>query len=269
MEGNLFQLMTKTAHKYEHVAQLLQMFPRKHVTSLLRHFSGSVHSFENGEWDSCINKAAKFAEAALKAVAGQVNIPLPPARQFKVGKIVNQLAQLDPKQFDDSFRLLIPRNIVFIYDVASNRGSRHDSSDIDANKMDAIAVAQNIAWVLAEMIRLAHKGALAPGDAADVVDGLMEKRYPDIEEIAGRIYVNRADLSAPEVALLVLERRYPSRMSRKELTETLCRQPMSKNKAQVTVTRIKKFTDDDGDGNLVLRSHGRHKAATIRGQGKA
>ena len=75
--------------------------------------------------------------------------------------------------------------------------------------MDAIVVAQNIAWMLAEMIRLSHKGSATPDDAANAVEGLMEKRYPDIEDIDGRLYVNRDELSATDIALLLLERKYP------------------------------------------------------------
>jgi len=37
----------------------------------------------------------------------------------------------------------------------------------------------------------------------------MEKRYPDIEDIDGRLYVNRDELSATDIALLLLERKYP------------------------------------------------------------
>ena len=260
--------MASASHKHEHVASLLKTFPRKHVGALLRHFSDSMRAFENGEWESCIHKAGKLVEAVIKALAEHCSLTIPSAREFKVGKLVNQLAQLGPGTFDDSIRLLIPRNCVFVYDVASNRGSRHDSSDIDANKMDAIAVAQNIAWVLAEMIRLSRKGALKPEDAAEVVDGLMEKRYPDIEEIDGRIYVNREGLSATEIALLVLERKYPSRFGRDELIDTICRHDVRRSAAQVAVMRIKKFTDDDGQGNLKLRGNGRQKAASVRVEGK-
>ena len=262
--------MTEPTHRYQHATQLLQVFEQKHVTALLRHFSESVNAFENSKWEACISNGSKFVEAVIKALARHTGMSLPSARGFKFNKFVNQLGQLQAGTFDDSIRLLIPRNCTFVYDIASNRGTRHDPGDIDPNKMDAIAVIQNISWVLAEMIRLSHKGALKPDDAADVVDGLMEKRYPDIEDIDGRLYVNRAGLSAPDIALLVLERKYPARIDREELLATLLRHHgVTKNNAQVAMTRIvKKFTDDDGQGNLKLRANGRQKAASIRASGK-
>jgi hypothetical protein len=261
--------MTKSIHRHQQVANLLQIFEQKHVGALLRHFSESVNAFENNKWESCISNASKFVEAVIKTLARYASLTLPNAREFKVNKFVNHLGQLEAAKFDDSVRLLIPRNCVFVYDIASNRGTRHDPGEIDPNKMDAIAVVQNISWVLAEMIRLSHKGVLKPDDAADVVDRLMEKRYPDIEEIDGRLYVNRDGLSAPDIALLVLERKYPARFGREALLATLLRHHhVTKNNAQVAMTRIKKFTDDDGQGNLKLRANGRQKVAGIRASGE-
>ena len=260
--------MTKSTPKHDQIANLLQMYARKHVNALLRHFSESVKEFESSEWETCILKAGKFIEAVIKALAEHGKLTLPRPRKFKVSQFIPQLEKLDPAKFDDSIRLLIPKNCVFVYDIASNRGSRHDPGEIDPNKMDAVAVVQNISWVLAEMIRLSHKGVLKPDDAADVVDSLMEKQYPDIEEIDGRLYVNRDGLSAPDIALLLLERKYPARFRRDELLNTLLRHSVTKNSAQVAVTRIKKYTDDDGQGNLKLRANGRQKAANIRAQGK-
>jgi len=261
--------MTDSARKYDHVANLLRAFERKHVDALLRHFSESVRAFEGSSWEACILKAGKFVEAVIKALAKHAELELPNARKFKVDDFIEKLRKADDTKFDDSIRLLIPRNCRFIYDVASNRGSRHDPGEIDANKMDAIAVVQNISWVLGEMIRLSHKGALKPDDAADVVDGLMEKRYPDIEDIDGRLYVNLDGVSAPDIALLVLERKYPARFGHDKLLETLLRhEGVRKNNAQVAMTRIRKYIDDDGKGNLKLRANGRQRAAGIRSSRK-
>jgi hypothetical protein len=257
--------MTKPTHRHQHIAQLLQAFEQKHVIALLRHFSESVNAFENSKWEACISNGSKFVEAVIKALARHTGMTLPAAREFKFNRFVNQLGQLQAGTYDDSIRLLIPRNCTFVYDIASNRGTRHDPADIDPNKMDAIAVIQNISWVLAEMIRLSHIGTLKPDDAADVVDGLIEKRYPDIEDIDGRLYVNLEGLSAPDIALLLLDRKYPGRFSRDELFQALLRHDgIKKSNAQVALTRIKKFIDDDGAGNLKLRANGRKKAADIR-----
>jgi len=258
--------MTSQTNKHQQITDLLKLFPQKRTAAVLLHFSESVHAFENGEWEKSIHKAGKFVEATIKALAEHAGLTLPRAREFKVGNLVIQLGQLSANAFDECIRLQIPRNCVFVYDIASNRGSRHDPGEIDVNKMDAIVTMQNISWVLAEMIRFCHKDTLKPDDAADIVDSLMEKRYPDIEEIDGRVYVNRDKLSANEVALIILERKHPARVNRTELLKTLLRHSFTKNGAQVALTRIKKYIDDDGLGNIMLRAHGRQKAASIRAQ---
>ncbi|MHB8624436.1 MAG: hypothetical protein ACYC9J_10905 [Sulfuricaulis sp.] len=258
--------MIKSIGKHDHIASLLQTFSPKHVNALLQHFSESVRKYENSEWETSILKAGKFIEAVIKALTEHGKLTLPRPRKFKVGQFISQLEKLDAAKFDDSVRLLIPKNCAFVYDIASNRGARHDPDEIDPNKMDAIAVVQNIAWILAEMIRVSQKGALKPDDAADVVDGLMEKRYPDIEEIDGRFYVNRDGLSATDIALILLERRYPGRLNRDDLIDTLIRHDIKRNNANVAVSRVQKFIDDDGHGNWKLRANGRQKATVIRAQ---
>jgi len=67
-----------------------------------------------------------------------------------------------------------------------------------------------------------------------------------------------------------LESKYPVRFSRDKLLETLLRHDgVRKNNAQVAMTRIRKYIDDDGKGNLKLRANGRQKAADIRSSRKA
>jgi hypothetical protein len=80
--------------------------------------------------------------------------------------------------------------------------------------------------------------------------------------------VNRDGLSARDVALLVLERRYPSRISRDELLLTLGRNGFTRNNALMALVRTKHFTDDDGQGNLLLRGNGRQTVAGLRARGK-
>jgi hypothetical protein len=111
----------------------------------------------------------------------------------------------------DSLRLTIPRACRFIYEIASNRGARHDADEVAANEMDANAVTALCSWVLAEMVSHSQRGMdLAEAKAA--VDGLMKRKYPFMEQINGRVYVDIAN-SAREAALLILYGIFPKRMS--------------------------------------------------------
>ncbi len=248
----------------EKIKQLLKnTFPEKQVNGILNYYSKSIKKFQSNDWEGCIFNAGKFIEAVLKTLFLFCDQILPKQRDFKVGRIVEKLKNLDANKYDDVIRLLIPRACIFVYDIASNRGARHDPVEINSNKMDAIVVIQNLSWILAEMIRFSQKGKVPPEEAITLVEALMEKKYPDFEEIDDRIYVNKEKLSAQQIGLLLLNYKYPKRISRQELINMIKCHSFSKNTASVAVTRLHKLVDDDGDGNLKLRGLGRRKAELI------
>jgi hypothetical protein len=241
---------------------LVPPFPKKHTSSLLKHFSNGVDDFQQGEWENCIAKSGKFVEASLKALFVYAGQTLPTGRGFKADAIINGLAQL-PGTVHDSVRLTIPRASRFVYDIASNRGGRHDTDEIDPNEMDANAVMMACSWTLAEMIRVAQKGAVNLDDAKELVDSLVEKKYPMVEEIEGRMYFHLKGKTAPDVALMALARRHPARLARQDLVDTVKRNGFSLNNARVAVTRIGNMIDDDGEGNLRLLAPGLKRAEEL------
>jgi hypothetical protein len=242
---------------------LVPTFPKKHVVAALDHFFGIISKFQSGEWEPCISKAGKFVEAVLKALFVHVGQTPPKGRKFKADPIINQLGQLPDGSFDDAIRLTIPRACRFVYDIASNRGARHDPDEIDPNEMDASALVPTCSWILAEMIRFAQKGAVDVNEAKDIVESLSAKRYPLVEEVDGRVYFHHAKRSAPDVALMALAYRHPKRQSREYLIATIRRHRFSANNANVALRRIKRFVDDDGDGNLRLLAPGLQRAEQL------
>jgi hypothetical protein len=78
---------------------LVPPFPKKHVSSLLKHFSKGVADFQEGEWENCTAKAGKFIEATLKALFVYASQILPTGRGFKADLIINGLAPSFPRRF--------------------------------------------------------------------------------------------------------------------------------------------------------------------------
>ena len=232
-------------------ALLYPAFVKKHSDAAVRHFQDMVDEFRKGKWDATA-KGGKFIEAVLKALWVYVGEVVPPGKQFKVDDIINRIA--NKSTFPDRIRLTIPRACRFVYEIASNRGARHDADEIDANEMDATAVMALCSWILAEMVSFAQKG-LDLAEAKEIVEGLIRRRFPFTEEIEGRIYSEIRD-SAPAVALTVLYHIYPKRMSEAELVRTLERHEYKDRNAYMAVSRLGPFTDDDGIGNLRLRNPG-------------
>jgi len=232
-------------------ALLKPTFDATHVTALLNHYQEMVKEFQQGEWEECIAKGGKFVEAVLKALWVHTGNVLGPAREFKVDKAINQLPNFTT--FDDTIRLTIPRACRFAYDIASNRGARHDPNEVDPNVMDATAVVAMNAWILGELVRYAQKGSLKPDDVQALVDGLAEKKYPLMEDIEGRAYLHVPGASGRDIALLLLWKQHPKRISHDDLVAGVVRHNCTEKNAKVSVDRLKGVVDVDGGGLRLLQ----------------
>ncbi len=238
-------------------------FPAEHVKAALSHFGKAVNDFGQEDWEDGIAKTGKFVEAMLKALATHCGIHFEKGRKFKADAIINALHNLPDGSFDDALRLGIPRACRLVYGIASNRGARHDPDEIDPNSMDASLVLPVCAWILAEAIRFAQKGAVEPAQARNLVDSLVEKKYPVLEKVDGRVYLHAKQKSAVEVGIVILAERYPRRIDRSELIDAVERNGFTPKNAQVAVERISRFVDDDGYGQLRLLAPGLKKADEI------
>jgi len=242
---------------------LVPVFFKKHVTAMLRHFERMTEDFQRGEWEDCIAKGGKFIEAALKALYVNAGQTLATGRTFKVDSVINGLAGLTSGSVSDTIRMTIPRACRFVYEISSNRGGRHDPDEIDPNEMDANVVVMNCSWILAEMIRHAQHGAVDSSAARKIVESLVQRRYPLIEEVDGRTYFHFKRASAVDVALVALAHRYPARVAVDDLTDLLTRHRFSAANARVAARRIKKFVDEDENGLLRLLAPGLKRAEQI------
>jgi hypothetical protein len=249
------------------VERLLQpTFEVRHVKAALKHFQAMTAAFQQAAWEQAIAKNGQFVEAILKALYLHVGQTLPPARKFKAGTVMDFLEHQTPAaSFDDTIRITIPRACRFAYDIASNRGARHDPAEIDPNLMDARVVVATAAWVLAESVRYAQKGALDPTTVRELVDGLTQRQYPFIEDVDGRVYFHVIGASAPDVAVLSLWRKSPGRLTKAELMAAVTRHRFSKASAAMAVSRIARLVDEDDQGRLRLLQPGFKRAEQLIG----
>ncbi len=230
---------------------------------MLRHYGRMVKDFQTGEWEDSLGKAGKFVEAVLKGLWVHVGETLPTGRAFKADPIFNGLAQKPSGTYDDSIRLTIPRACRFVYDIASNRGGRHDPSEINPNEMDANASVSACSWILAEMTRLSQKGAVDLEQAKRLVDSLTEKKYPLVEVVDGRVYFHLKKKTAPDIALLTLANCYPRRVSKQDLVDAVKRHGFTDPNSRMAILGIKRVVDNDGSDNLRLLAPGLERAEEI------
>lgn len=238
---------------------LEQAFPMKHVASLLKHYQDVLLKYQEQDWEGALTKAGKFLEAVLKAIAIYAKITLPAPRHFNVKQTTIKLEQV--VALPDSLRLQIPKASVFIYDIACNRGARHDPDEINPNKMDAAVAIPVCSWILSELVRFADKKT-NPDVSASLIESLMEKKHPLIENIEGRLYINYKGLSARDIGILILDAAYPKRIAQEALIDFIKRHGFSKGNAAVAVTRLGNLADEK-DGKLMLRGLGRSEADSI------
>lgn len=243
---------------------LITIFPQKHVGALISYFTDGIREYQNKNWETVGIKSGKFVEAATKCLMAYCAQPIPPARQFKAGIELRKLESLS-STYSEIIRIVIPKACLFIYEVVSNRGARHDSDGIDANETDAKAVIPLLSWIISEMIRFSILGTSNPPNISALVESLSEKICPFSEEIDGRPYVNLDGISATKVGLLLLCFKYPYRIERQKLVEAIQRHGFKKNASEIAVHRLKNLVDDDV-GEWQLRNIGRQKAETLLGE---
>jgi len=255
MSGRLVSRDAKTR------AILDQKFEKIRVDAVLKHFIAAKREYQDGGWEGAISKSGKFVEAVTKALMRFCGKTLPRTRHFRAGNFLRDLER-EPASIDDAVRIVIPKCCLFIYEIASNRGARHDPDEVDPNEIDAGATDMCISWVLGEMIRFSSKRNKAPEEAQELVEALTVKTYPFFEEIDGRFYVNVEGLNAEKTALLILYGLYPRRASEDFLRELVQRHGFSPENADMAFRRVKRFCDIDTSG-LRLRGLGRQKAENI------
>lgn len=243
---------------------LLLVFPKTNVDAMLKHYVNMTSDFQTDQWEEATVKGGKFVEAALKAIAHEAKIAVGKGKDFKAGNVIDKLVALPKGTTHESLRTLLPRACRLVYEIASNRGARHDPDEVDSNESDATVVLAACSWMCGEMIRVATSGTVSLDDAQSLVDGLAEKTYPVVEVVDGRIWFHGKKANPRAVAVVLLHRVHPKRMPREDLWQGLRRHGASKANADTVIHRLKaNRLADEREGHYVLLAPGRKLAEEI------
>ena len=242
-------------------AILEQKFEKIYVNAILRHFVAAKRGYQEGDWEDAIEKSGKFVEATTQALTRFCGKTLPKTRHFRAGTFLRNLEK-EPATIDDAVRIVIPKCCLFIYEIANNRGARHDPDEVNPNEIDAGVTDVATSWTLGELIRFSSKRDKNPEEAQELVKALTGKIYPVFEEIEDRFYVNVSGLSAKKIALLILHGLYPKRIGEKSLRELIGRHGFSAKNSEMAFRNIKHLCDISASG-LQLRGLGRQEAETV------
>lgn len=158
--------------------------------------------FLKGEWDDAQVDAGRFCEAALRylefRMTGSFTLidgKSKPNRKTTVNK-ARQDTALPP-----SLRSQIPQSVELTMDFRNNRNSAH-LGNIDANKLDATTVVQNVTWIIGEILRLETQKP--PVEVQRVLDQLAERHVPLVQTVNGRPIILQPKMEAADKAMIIL-----------------------------------------------------------------
>ncbi len=187
------------------------------VDELLDAYEEAKSNFYLGGLRLSAVEGGRFCEAAFRLLQQRAFGRFDPlGRQLKTETIIQNLALVQTATLPDSVRLHIPRALRVVYDVRNNRDAAHLADGIDPNVQDATFVIGVLDWVLAELVRLHHN--VGPAEAQRMVDDLVTRKAPVIEDFDGFLKVLRADLMAGPRCLVLLYQRGKEGATQEEMS---------------------------------------------------
>lgn len=186
------------------IESALTSIPKPLRERLTKSYQELKTAFVEGRFDLCGLRAGKFCEIALRVLQNSLTATYIPFGQ----KIPNfqtecsKLEQTPASAGSESFRLLIPRALNFLYSLRNKRGIGHVGGDIDANEIDAITCVRLADWSLGEIIRVVHN--LSIEEAQGLLDAIAERHIPMVWEIVGRKRILEVGLDYQDQVLLLV-----------------------------------------------------------------
>lgn len=170
---------------------------------LVATFSEILRNYWEGRWEPSELNGGKLSEIVFSILRGYVEGEWP-AQPKKPANFVDACRGLEasPTTFPRSVRVHIPRMLMALYEVRSNRGVAHVGGDVDPNHMDATVVVHMAKWTMAELVRIFHN--VDTDTATSIVEALIERDLPIIWKVNGVTRVLDPELSYKQKTLVVL-----------------------------------------------------------------
>jgi len=149
-------------------------------------------------------EGGRFAEVAVRCLQKLGNGEFTPLNK-NLKPFVEEVKALENAgggQAHESIRIHIPRLLLPIYGVRNRRDVGHVGGDVNPNFADSTLVMTICDWVLAELIRLTYNCSLE--EAQGIVDGLVERKIPILQEFDGFIKVLNPKMSIQDKMLSIL-----------------------------------------------------------------
>lgn len=175
------------------------------VDELLVAYEEAKSTFYLGGLRLSAVEGGRFCEVAFRILQQQSWGTFDPlGRQLDTDRLIRDLANLPDGSMPDSVRLHIPRSMRVVYDIRNKRDAAHLGDGIDPNVQDATLVIGVLDWTLAEFVRLHHN--VSPEEAQRLVEDLVTRRAPIIQDFDGFLKVLRPLKASPHCLVLLYQR---------------------------------------------------------------
>ncbi len=179
---------------------------KKLVDELLEAYVEAKRNFYLGGLRLSAVEGGRFCEAAFRMLQERATGAYKPlGKQLDVEKLRVDLSNISAASQPDSVRLHIPRALRVVYDIRNSRDAAHLADSIDPNLQDSMLVVSVLDWVLAEFVRLYH--TIPANEAQSIVQSLVTRRAPVVQDFAGFLKILDPDLSAGDHLLVLLYQR--------------------------------------------------------------
>ncbi|WP_433292467.1 hypothetical protein ACQP2F_28085 [Actinoplanes sp. CA-030573] len=188
------------------------------TAELLTAYDEAKRNFRLGKHRFSEVEGGRFCEAAYRILQLRVGKAFTAiGEQLDSDRLSAELARIPRADQPKSVRVYIPRALRVVYDIRNSRNAAHLGDGIDPGLQDATLVVAVLDWVLAEFIRLS--GRIPPEEAQRLIEGLVTREVPVIQEFGRVPMVLRADLRAGDHVLLLLYHVAPVPVAVSELAQ--------------------------------------------------
>ena len=189
---------------------LIVKFPSEKVDEILKHYNILRREARLEHWETCLVNGGKFVEAVLKCFHY-----LCTGTELDAIKANDEIKRLEnATHLSDFERLTVSRALRLMYEFRNKRGGAHNSS-FDPIKTDCALVVAISNWVMEELTRLYLTNDATAAKA--LVESLLIKDIPLVEQIDEDRLVLRPGLSARIQLEILLYREFPARCAIKDL----------------------------------------------------
>jgi hypothetical protein len=161
------------------VRDALLTIPAGLLNPLIESYEAVLTGVPSHDWQKVDLNAGNLCETTYTILRGHMDGHYAPSPQ-KPDNFPEACRELEnfPSTFPPSVRIQIPRVLVAVYEMHSNRGIGRVGGDVKPYAMDGEFLLRAVQWIVAELVRVFHHVCVA--EAQEIVETVSEKQLPVI-----------------------------------------------------------------------------------------